>query len=189
MLRFPSQPLLSERLLIREIAHADLRDLYAVHSVEAVNRYLPYTTWSNCADAEAWWQRVQERMSDGKALQFAVCLRDSGQVIGSCVLFAYEEAHRRIELGYAFGQAYWGQGYAREALERFLDYCFGDLGLRRIEARVDSRNGASSGLLLRLGFVAEGCLRAWMMEGDTPVDSQLFALLAHERPELDAEGA
>ncbi|RLQ20391.1 GNAT family N-acetyltransferase [Seongchinamella sediminis] len=181
MLRFPSQALATERLLLREIAHVDLDDLYAVHSVAAVNRYLPYTTWQSKADAEAWWQRVQDRMSDGKALQFAICLRDSQRVIGSCVLFAYDEAHGRIEIGYAFGQDYWGRGYAREALERFLDYCFDDLALRRIEARVDARNRASSGLLTRLGFVSEGCLRQWQMEGDTPVDSQLFALLAHER--------
>ena len=184
MLQFPATPLLTERLLVREIQHTDLDDLYAVHSDEAVNRYLPYTTWHSAADGEAWWQRVQDRMEDGKALQFAICLRESQAAIGSCVLFAYEEAHNRAELGYALGRAHWGQGLAREGLQRFLDYCFDELKLRRVEARVDSRNQASSGLLQRLGFSPEGCLRAWMMEGDTPVDSDLFALLAHQRGSL-----
>ncbi|TDG14241.1 N-acetyltransferase [Seongchinamella unica] len=86
-----------------------------------------------------------------------------------------------MELGYALGKDHWRQGYAQEALACFLDHCFEALAVRRIEARVDSRNAASSGLLRRLGFVSEGCLREWMMEGTTPIDSQLFALLAHER--------
>ena len=180
VLRFPQAALLTDRLMLREIQHADLRDLYDVHSVDAVNRYLPYTTWESAEDGEAWWQRVQDRMADGKALQFAICLRQSERVIGSCVLFAYEEAHRRAEFGYAFGQQYWGQGFAREAMERFLTYCFSELDLRRLEARVDSRNEASCVLLQRLGFNSEGCLREWMLEGEDPLDSLLFALLAYE---------
>lgn len=180
MLRFPQASLLTDRLEVRQIKHADLKDLYAVHSVDAVNRYLPYTTWQNADDGEAWWQRVQDRMADGKALQFAICLRDSERVIGSCVLFAYDEVHRRAEFGYAFGQEHWGQGFARESMQRFINYCFTELELRRLEARVDSRNRASSGLLQRLGFGREGCLKEWMVEGDQPVDSLLFALLSRE---------
>ena len=180
VLNFPDAPLLSERLLLREIRHADLQPLYAVHSVEAVNRYLPYTTWQSAADGEAWWQRVTARMDEGTALQFAICRRDPELVIGSCVLFDYDHEHARIELGYALGQAHWGQGYALESMGRLLDFCFKELRLRRIEARVDSRNNASAALLARLGFSREGCLRAWQMEGTTPVDSLQFGLLSAE---------
>ena len=180
MFAFPDQPLQSERLVLRKICKEDLTPLHAVHSVPAVNRYIPYKTWQTKEDAEAWWQRVSGRMEEGNALQFAICLAEGGLVIGSCVLFAYEEAHGRAELGYVIGQKHWGKGYAREAVQRLLGYCFENLQLRRIGARVDARNEASSGLLLRLGFRQEGCLRAWEMEGDTPVDSLLFALLTGE---------
>lgn len=180
MFVFPSNPLVSDRLALRKICKADLAHLYSVHSDPAVNRYIPYTTWESHADADAWWQRVENRMAEGKALQFAICQQDSGQVIGSCVLFAYEEAHGRVEIGYVLGQAYWGQGYAREAVQRLLAFCFEDVGIRHIEARVDARNQASAGLLQRLGFRREGCQKAWEMDGETPVDSMLFALLSRQ---------
>lgn len=180
MFAYPSSPLQSERLSIRELRHSDLEDLLAVHSVDAVNRYLPYTTWKNSDDAEAWWVKLQERMLDGNAMQFVICDRAQDRAIGGCILFGYAKEHQRAELGYAIGQDYWGKGYAREAMQRFLRYAFDDIGLRRIDAKVDARNEASSGLLLRLGFAAEGCLRQWMQEKDSLIDMRLFGLLCHE---------
>ncbi|MEH6587799.1 MAG: GNAT family N-acetyltransferase [Halioglobus sp.] len=180
MFSYPSSPLLSERLFIRELRHSDLEDLLVVHSVDAVNRYLPYTTWKNSADAEAWWEKLQERMLDGNAMQFVICDRAQDKAIGGCILFGYAKEHQRAELGYAIGQSYWGKGYAREAMQRFLRYAFEDIGLRRIDAKVDSRNEASSGLLLRLGFTSEGCLRQWIKEEDSLIDMRLFGLLSHE---------
>lgn len=180
LFRYPSSPLTSERLEIRQIRHEDLTDLFAVHSVDAVNRFLPYSTWRNEDDAQAWWERVQQRTSDGKAMQFVICDVQAARVMGACILFAYDREHQRAELGYAIGQAYWGKGYAREAMLCFLDYAFNDIGLRRVEARVDTRNQASIQLLLRLGFTEEGCLRQWGRDHEGCIDLQLYGLLRHE---------
>ena len=168
--------------MIRGVTRDDLDDLFDVHSVDAVNRYLPYDTWNNSADAEAWMDRVEDRIKDGKAMQFVIRDRALGKAIGGCILFGYDETHGRAELGYAIGQDHWGKGYAKEAIQCLLVYAFETLRLRRIEAKVDARNGASSGLLLKLGFSNEGCLRQWGRDTDqnTLIDLQLYALLHHE---------
>lgn len=166
--------------MIREVRRSDLEDLFEVHSADAVNRYLPYTTWKSFTDAEAWMDRVEERVSDGKAMQFVICDLVLDKVIGGCILFGYDEEHQRAELGYAIGQAYWGKGYATEAVQRFLEYAFDGVRLRRVEARVDARNIASSELLLRLGFSNEGCLREWARDKDALIDMQLYGLLHHQ---------
>ncbi|MEP5566662.1 MAG: GNAT family N-acetyltransferase [Halioglobus sp.] len=168
--------------MIRGVARSDLDDLFSVHSVDAVNRYLPYSTWKSSEDADAWMDRVETRVSDGKAMQFVIRERALDKAIGGCILFGYDEENQRAELGYAIGQDYWGKGYAREAIQCLLGYAFEDLGLRRIEAKVDGRNEASSGLLSRLGFSHEGCLRQWGIDTDenTLIDLQLYRLLHHE---------
>ena len=184
MFSFPSSPLLSDRLSIRQLRHSDLDDLFDVHSVEAVNRYLPYTTWKTRVDAEVWWEKLQERMLDGNTLQFVICDLALDRAIGGCILFGYAKEHQRAELGYAIAQSYWGKGYALEAMQSFLRYAFEDIGLRRVDAKVDTRNEASSGLLLRLGFTSEGCLRQWIQEKGTLIDMRLFGLLSHEWQEI-----
>ena len=70
-----------------------------------------------------------------------------------------------------------GRGLASEAVRQALDFGFGTLGLERVEADVDPRNGASCRLLERLGFQREGLLRNRWRVGDEFADSVIFGLL------------
>lgn len=89
----------------------------------------------------------------------------------------FDFTHRRAEVGYALGRAYWGHGYIQEALHALLDYAFGVLGLHRIEADVDPRNAASIRTLERLGFQREGYLRERWQVGGEILDGVFYGLL------------
>ena len=64
------------------------------------------------------------------------------------------------EIGYAFGRAYWGQGYATEAARAVLEYAFRDLRVSRFEIPwyKGPRNPRSFNVYRRLGFDIEGGL-------------------------------
>ncbi len=67
-----------------------------------------------------------------------------------------------------------------EAASAIIDYAFGTLNLRRIEAEIDSDNVLSGKALERLGFVKEGLLRQrWEINGHVS-DSVLYGLLAED---------
>lgn len=52
--------------------------------------------------------------------------------------------------------------------------------LRRLEAKVEAKNAASTGLLRRLGFTKEGVLRErWISNGET-MDAEVYGLLHRE---------
>ena len=66
-------------------------------------------------------------------------------------------------IGYDISSAFWGNGYATEALRAIIHYAFsGQLpctDLNRIQADTVPGNLASEAVLLKLGFKEEGLLR------------------------------
>ena len=66
----------------------------------------------------------------------------------------------------------------RESLEAVIAHGFAAMDLHRIEAVVDTDNGASSGLLRRLGFTHEGVRRALLGSfGSIPAMPEEFVRL------------
>jgi ribosomal-protein-alanine N-acetyltransferase len=175
----------SPRLLLRIIEEADLPALLVVNSDPEVTALLPYATWGSLADGQAWYERMRILQATGLALQFVVVSKLTGTAIGTCLIFRFEESSARAELGYVLGRAHWGQGLMREALAALLGCAFSYMGLRRIEAEVNTCNHASAALLERLGFTKEGLLRQrWVTKGHA-VDIAMYGLLRGElRPEL-----
>jgi len=173
-------PIETERLTVRLVVDSDLPALMEVNSDDEVTALLPYAAWRSAVDAEAWLHRMRGIEATGLALQFVIVLKSAERAIGTCLLFRFEEASARAELGYALGRAHWGQGLMQEALAALLGSAFGTMGLRRLEAEVDTANGASTRLLQRLGFTKEGLLRQrWVTKGKAK-DVEMYGLLRDE---------
>jgi [ribosomal protein S5]-alanine N-acetyltransferase len=170
-------PIHTARLTVRIAEERDLPNLLAFNVDDEVTRYLPYATWQNMNDAQAWYRRMKGMQEAGGTLQFVIVDRASAAAIGTCLLFKYDQASARAELGYVLSRAYWGSGTMREALTGLIDHAFGPMALRRLEAEIDPRNTASAALLQRLGFMQEGLLRQrWFTKGALS-DSGLYGLL------------
>jgi len=177
-----SEPVASARLTIRPINENDLEDLLAVNGDPAVTRFLPYDTWQSVEDGKTWLARMTALAQAGTGQQFVIELTQSRTVVGSVLLFRYDESSKRAELGYVLGRKYWQHGLMREALARFVTHCFASLGLRRLEAEVDPVNQASNTLLIRLGFTREGTLRERWITRDAAYDTHIYGILSKEWP-------
>ncbi|HUG24376.1 GNAT family N-acetyltransferase [Piscinibacter sp.] len=173
-------PIESERLRLRLVETDDLPALLRIHAVDEVTRFLPYTTWTGIADAQAWYARAVARHEDGSALQFVIVEKATGEVVGTSLLFRFDTDSARAEVGYALGRPHWGRGFMHEALGALIGFAFGTLALRRLEAEVDPRNLASDRVLIRLGFTREGLLRQrWVAKGEAK-DTHIYGLLRGE---------
>jgi [ribosomal protein S5]-alanine N-acetyltransferase len=178
----------TNRLTIRLVEESDLPSLFAVNADDAVTRYLPYESWKSVADGEAWFSRAAARLAAGEAGQFVIVHRESRRVVGTCLLFRFEESSARAEVGYVLAREYWGAGYMLEAMKAFVAFAFEQLGMQRLEAEIDPRNVSSAKLLERLGFVREGLLRQrWAMKGEV-TDSGFYGLLHKEWQSFLAAG-
>ena len=165
-------------LLLRLARREDLPALMALHCDEEVNRFLPYVTWQGPADADSWFDKVMNRHRDGTAIQFVVC--EAGEVVGTAILFGFEEESGRAEIGYALRRSYWGKGVMGRALHALIWFCFDELGLRRLDAEVDPRNTASCKLLQRAGFRQEGLQQQRRLVKGELRDAALFGLLRRD---------
>jgi len=104
----------------------------------------------------------------------------TGEMIGDVMLFWHSRRDAGGELGYVFNPDFGGRGYATEAAEAVLRLGFDGLGLHRIVARVDERNGPSARLARRLGMRQEARLvenEFFKGEWSTELD---FAMLDEE---------
>ena len=140
----------TERLDIRPVTEADLASVFEIHRQDEVNQFLPYETWQDMQDAQAWYEVVKERRDSDSAEQFV--LFHGAQLVGSMIFFSYNPNQRECELGYVLNKPFWGQGFMLEALHEMLPSVAKLLNLEHFVATIEAENIASIKLLSRIGF-------------------------------------
>jgi RimJ/RimL family protein N-acetyltransferase len=138
------------RLTLREFVAADADALALIISDPETMRHYPAPLDS--AAVEAWIARNRVRYRDDGHGLWAMCLKESGELIGDCGLIQQEvEGLTEIEIGYHLRRDQWGKGYATEAARACRDWAFANLDVERLislirpenlpSCRVAERNG------------------------------------------------
>lgn len=166
----------TERLHLRPFVVDDAEGIWeAVYNDPAVCQHFCGLTWS-LAEVKQWtsFHHLDTRMGDLGYL--AITHRADGRIIGLVGLRPYVAtwivwqddphavfARMEMELTYALGQDYWGQGYAAESCNAVIGYAFRYLRLQRLAYAVNVQNTNSWRLMKRLGFRFQRNLRpdAW----------------------------
>jgi len=134
---------------------------------------------STLADAEAHLIMVLERIANNEMIEWAICFKESDQLIGSVGFYRMAKEHYRSEVGYMLHKNHWRKGIMDEALKAVLAYGFGQLRLHQIEAIIDKDNIASEKLLLKNKFVKEAHFKEnYFFEGKF-LDSVHYTLLTN----------
>jgi RimJ/RimL family protein N-acetyltransferase len=150
----------SRRLFIRQFRDSDLETFLAYRNDPQVAKYqawnVPYPRARGMEFVE--FMTVAFPAVQGEWFQAALELKSTHETIGDVGFIISRENGRQAVIGYSLARAYWGNGYAYEAVSRLLVYLFANLNLRRIIAECDVENTASWRLLERLGFSRESQL-------------------------------
>jgi RimJ/RimL family protein N-acetyltransferase len=110
-------------------------------------------------------------------------LFDGDDFAGMSSFIGIDEGRQTLEIGGTYYRPHLrGTGFNRRVKDMMIARAF-DCGFRRIEFRVDRRNGRSQAAVAKLGAVREGVLRADRITWTGHVrDSVLFAILKDEWP-------
>lgn len=149
----------TSRLRLRPFELSDAQEVHRLIGDERVAKNLslvphPYPEGA----AEEWISTHEASYGSGKRLTFAVCRKESEQLLGAMSLHPKDD-QLRSEVGYWFGVPYWGKGYASEALKEILRFGFEERGLLRIQAHHFVTNPASGRVMEKAGMKFEGVLR------------------------------
>lgn len=172
----------TERLTIKPLMTDDAEGLLEIFSDPEVMRYWNTAPWTSIEDALDFIEQSSDAMQRQEAIILGMYLKSTGVLAGKCMLFSYDSASRRAEIGFGLSHACWGKGYINEAGEALIQYSFNILGLRRIEAEIDPDNLSSAKALEKLGFSREGLLRQrWEVNGIIS-DSAMYGRLVSDHP-------
>ena len=147
-------PLLTPRLSIEPLSLKDIEAFVGYRQDPAIARYQGWeTSYSKDQAVELIQSQVDVVMpTSGNWLQLAIHDRETDELLGDLALHALKEAEHSHEIGFTLASKNHGEGIAREAVSRLLDYLFDEIGTESVCASCDTRNTSSIKLLTAMGF-------------------------------------
>lgn len=139
----------TERLILRRFEDADVDAVFALRSDAEMMRFIREPQQRD--ETANWLKMISGRWAKEKIGFCAVVEKSSARLIGWCGLWQLVET-REIEVGYAIAGNCWGKGLATEAAQRFLQYGFEDLRLKKIVAVARPENAASRRVMEKIGM-------------------------------------
>jgi RimJ/RimL family protein N-acetyltransferase len=164
----------TERLVVRRLVLDDAAFLLELLNEPAFLENIGDRGARSLTDARRYIARgpVASYRKFGLGL-YLVELKDSGTPIGICGLLKRDWLED-VDIGFAFLQRYWSQGYARESAAAVMHYGWTTLHLKRIVAITKPTNQASIALLEKLGLRFEKIIK----QPDHGGKNKLFAASA-----------
>ena len=170
---------LSSQITLREFEFFDWTAVQEYASDKDVTKFMIWgpnneqSTKQFLREAIARNQEIPRR-----SYEYAIVLSDD--LIGGCTLTLLHHEDRMAEVGYVLNKAYWGNGYALQALQLLLKLAFDKLALHRVIASCNAVNKQSERVMQKAGMRKEGhFLRDCFIKGKWR-DTLLYAILEDE---------
>lgn len=142
----------------------------AVHMSDAFP--YPYTL----QDADFWIAKCE---AEDPPLSFAMFVGE--QLVGGIGCERGADNRSGIaEVGWWLNPEWWGQGIATVAVSRFINYCFDELDMHRVEAWVADSNPASARVVEKAGLVLEGVAKDGFCKRGRLFDLRRYGLARSE---------
>lgn len=164
----------SKKFILRPYRKGDEKSSQKNINDKAIYRYTlripyPYTM----KEAKKWISQCikSKKNKNKKEIHFAI--DRNGEVIGG-MGFTDIEKHK-AEIGYWLGKKYWNKKIMTEAVKLMTNFGFNKLKLKRIYAKVNSKNKASTKVLENNSYKLEGLLRKDGIKKGKYIDALLYA--------------
>ena len=106
----------TERLIIDPIRETDKEDYFnnISHDKKVLETFI-------CRYADTL-EEFDFSSYPGRQNLLAIRLKETGHLIG--IILYFDEKEDSCEIGYGIGSEFWNQGFATEAVKRFMEYLF-----------------------------------------------------------------
>ena len=164
----------TDRLKLRRPCRTDanaLAELANDFDIASKLTNMPYPY--GLSDARFFLDRVQSKRKPEMVL--FITERSHGRLMGCCSLRA-RPVEGEYEIGYWLGRAFWGRGFATEAVHALVDYAFTATDLERLFVSCRVTNSSSRRVIHKSGFQPDGTDMIASLAMGGPVPVEVYAL-------------
>lgn len=180
MHRHPFPKTQSERLTLDNLSTDDQQAIFEIFSNPKVMEYYDMEPFTKPEEGQNMISFFRNKFISKTGIRWAIREKGKNQLIGTCGFNNWVEYDHSAIIGYELAPAYWGKGYASEAIAQVIKLAYqGGLPIKvnRIEASVVPGNIGSENVLKKNGFKFEGCLREKGFWANEYHDMNLFGLV------------
>ena len=171
----------TERLFLREMKENDFDALYEVLAVSDIMRHYPYTF--DESRVRNWIQRNIERYRIFGFGLWAVCLKETGKMIGDCGLtMQLIGGEIKPEIGYHIRSDKQRNGYAKEAAIAVRDWTFNNTPFQIIYSYMKYTNEPSVKTA-----ISYGCKQVDEYQDDENEITKVFAISRDQWADLNRQ--
>ena len=168
------------RLILRKMEVSDAKDMFSYAKDEQLTKYLLWAPHESEDYTRSYLKYVQKLYKNGTFFDWAVVLRRTGKMIGTCGFAEFDPVNHSAQIGYVIHPEFQNCGYATEAAHAVIRYAFEKLLLHRVEARFMKGNEASCRVMQKLGMRYEGAFSDLMLVKGEYRTVYVYALLHSE---------
>jgi ribosomal-protein-alanine N-acetyltransferase len=136
-------------------------DTYLLRTLLSRPEVQPHIVMRSGAGTQAYLDKLVQRMLsplDPCELHAGVYLKEQHELIGTVSLQNWNRREGTAILGYVLDPAWWGHGYATEAVGLLLNYGVQELGVKKVEGRCRGDNLRSERVMVKNGMKLERIL-------------------------------
>lgn len=163
------------RLLLRTPVRTDAGPILRTYAQDPeVTRFLPWRPLSSAHEIELGTVERIARHQAGREFSWIIASRESGELMG---MITAVPRNLFLECGFVLGRAFWGKGYATEALDAMARWAVVQREVFRLWACCDVEHHACARTLEKAGFARHGVLRQWSIHpalGTVPRDCHYY---------------
>jgi RimJ/RimL family protein N-acetyltransferase len=176
-IEYPQPPLADDGIVLRPPRDTDTEAVTAACQDPLIAHFTLVPSPYSEDDAREWLRSAERERREGSGLHLAAVDVGSGELLGAVGISDINWRHRVGQIGYWVSPQARRRGVATGSLRLLSRWALADLGLARVEVRVDVENEPSQRVAEAAGFVREGVLRSRAESKGRRWDEVMFSLL------------
>ncbi|MCH3885652.1 GNAT family N-acetyltransferase [Tenacibaculum aquimarinum] len=171
------QTLLGQKIKLRALEPEDLEFLYNTENNEAFWEISHTQTPFSKFLLKQYLENAHLDIFEAKQLRLIIEENNSSKQIGMIDLFDFNPQHKRAGIGVLISEKHQHKGFASEALQLLINYCFKHLNLHQLFANITEDNAKSLTLFKKHNFAQIGIKKDWILSEGNYKNEILFQLI------------
>ena len=157
-----TQKLETENLILRKLEVEDYKAAFKNWcSNPLVSKHLPWAVHKDEQETYQLFEMWVKEYEKPFTFRWIVIEKASDEAIGTIDVVNFKERDSRAEIGYCYGEKWWGKGYGTEALKRVLDYLLNEIEVELVVAGFEVSNPASGRCMEKAGMEYACLMPEW----------------------------